>query len=103
MNPVAPVVVAVLFLIGLVLLVMLFLAPMKLYGIHREARRTNELLNYTNELLKYLGTLLSQTNERGQAQVQLMAALANKTYREEATRPTEPAIPATTLPHSADT
>ena len=37
-----------------ILLAILFWSPIKLYGIHREAKRTNELLMRTNELLRQL-------------------------------------------------
>jgi hypothetical protein len=39
---------------GLILLGILFWSPIKLYGIHREAKRTNELLMRTNELLRQI-------------------------------------------------
>jgi hypothetical protein len=57
--------------IFVILLVMLFLAPMKLYDIHRELRRTNELLAHN-------GKLLSRIDESQQAQVKMIAAAANK-------------------------
>ena len=40
-----------------ILLAILFWSPIKLYGIHREAKRTNELLMRTNELL---GQIISE-------------------------------------------
>jgi hypothetical protein len=43
------------FVLGaLILLGILFWSPIKLYGIHREAKRTNELLTRTNELLGHI-------------------------------------------------
>jgi hypothetical protein len=42
---------AILVLGCLILLGVLFWSPIKLYGIHREAKRTNQLLMRTNELL----------------------------------------------------
>jgi hypothetical protein len=42
------------------LLVALVIAPLKLYGIHRELRYTNELLKHQSELLNWQGELLAQ-------------------------------------------
>jgi hypothetical protein len=50
-----------LLVIGLVLLVMLFVAPLKLYGIHREMKLTNDLL------LQQIG-VLAQIEALGRAQ-----------------------------------
>jgi hypothetical protein len=44
----------------LVFLVVLFLAPLKLYAIHREIQTTNSLLTHQNELLKWQGEILLQ-------------------------------------------
>jgi hypothetical protein len=55
---------------GLIFLIMLFVAPIKLYGIHREIRQTNELL-------KQQADLLAKIEERNHAQVRLLAAVAN--------------------------
>ncbi|HYW46834.1 MAG TPA: hypothetical protein VE959_28465 [Bryobacteraceae bacterium] len=66
------VVILALFLIGLVFLVMLFVAPIKLYAIHREIQETNALLKQQN-------ATLAQQNDRNQAQVRLLAAIANMT------------------------
>ena len=53
----------------LVLLVALFIAPLKLYGIHREIRYTNELLKHQSELLKWQGDRLARLiAEQGRAQ-----------------------------------
>ena len=76
--PTMAVLIVIGFLIAFVLLVMLIVAPMKLYGIHREVKLTNAWLTNTNEHLKYLGTLLVQISEREQAQVRLLAAMANE-------------------------
>lgn len=55
----------------LVFLVMLFVAPIKLYGIHSEARNTNDLLRRQN-------TLLAQISEHHQTQIRLLATIANQ-------------------------
>jgi hypothetical protein len=52
----------------LVLLVALIVAPLKLYGIHREILNTNALLKHQSELLSWQGELLARLiAERGRA------------------------------------
>jgi hypothetical protein len=64
------VVLAALLIAAVVLLVMLAIAPLKLYGIHREIRRTNDLLIVQNELISKL------IAEQGRAGAGLVAAIA---------------------------
>jgi hypothetical protein len=57
-------------LAGLVFLIVLFVAPFKLYGIHREIQNTNNLLRRQVELL-------TQIEDRNRAQVGILATVAN--------------------------
>jgi len=53
--------------IGVVVFVVaLIVAPLKLYGIHRELCKTNDLLLYQNDLLKWQGELLKQLSVANQ-------------------------------------
>lgn len=55
---------------ALIVLVILTVAPLKLYSIHNELKQTNALLAQTN-------ALLAQSAENGKTQIRLLAALAN--------------------------
>jgi hypothetical protein len=57
-------------LAGLVFLVVLFVAPIKLYSIHREIQRTNDLLRLQADLL-------AKIEDRERVQVGLLATIAN--------------------------
>jgi cell division protein FtsL len=65
---------------ALVFLVMLFIAPIKLYSIHREIRQTNDLLK------QQIG-VLAKIEDRNHDQVRLLAALANAAVEKEPTTP----------------
>ena len=66
----AGILMVLLFLAGLVFLIVLFVAPIKLYSIHREIKRTNELLNHQLQL-----TIVIE--ERSTSTVRLLEALGN--------------------------
>jgi cell division protein FtsL len=65
--------VTLLFVAGVIFAVMLFLAPLKLYAIHREIRKTNELLAQQNQLIT------QQVAESSRIQATITAAI----YREK--------------------
>ncbi len=69
----AGIVMVLLFLAGIVFLIVLFVAPIKLYSIHREIQRTNDLL--------------TKIEERHGDEVRLLAALANATAVKEQITP----------------
>lgn len=56
--------------IGIVFLVMLFVAPLKLYGIHREIKQTNEILKRQSAILASMADLT-------RSQVGILATAAN--------------------------
>jgi len=55
---------------AVIFLVVLFVAPIKLYSIHREIRRTNDLLRLQADLLVKI-------EDRERVQVGLLATIAN--------------------------
>ena len=59
-----------LFFAAIIFLVVLFVAPIKLYSIHREIRRTNDLLRLQADLLVKI-------EDRERVQVGLLATIAN--------------------------
>lgn len=67
----AGILMALLFVAALIFLVMLFVAPIKLYSIHREIRCTNDLLRQQTDLF-------AKIEDRQRDEIRLLAALANR-------------------------
>jgi len=80
-----------LFSAALVFLIVLFVAPIKLYSIHREIR-------YTNDLLKQQTDLLAKIEDRSRAQVEMLATVANIIVKKAKEGENVTARPAATLP-----
>ena len=82
-----------LFLAGLIFLIVLFVAPIKLYSIHREMRRTNDLLRLQADLLKTQIQTLEAIEDRNRVQLGVLASIANlsEAEKERIFSPTAPA------------
>jgi hypothetical protein len=65
-----------LFLAAVIFLILLFVAPIKLYGIHRDIRRTNDLLQQQTDLI-------ASIEYRNRVQVGLLTTLANMIVKEQ--------------------